>query len=169
MRRSKVVYDVPPDVRRELDQRIVAAGYGRYATHRDWLVARGHHVSESSLQRYGVHLKQLEFVRVATREATALVDSTPDDGHLADASVRLAQAAIYDLLQSAGQRDVKSTAAAARAVADLARASRSLRDERRRAIADAAEAATVAARTNGVSEPVEQAIRAAIEAVHKPA
>lgn len=165
MRRSQIVYDLPPDLRRELDRRIVESGFARYADHRCWLLAHGHDVSESSLQRYGAQLRKIDVIRLATREATALVDSTPDEGQLADASVRLAQATIYDLLQAAESRDLGQVVRAARSVADLARASRSIREERRRALAEAAEAATNAARDQGVSASVEAAIRHAIEGV----
>ena len=164
--RSRLVYDLPPDLRRELDVRIVESGFARYAEHREWLSRRGHAVSESSLQRYGAQLRQLDRILLATREATALVDSTADEGQLADATVRLAQVALYELMQALDAGDPKAVAAAARAVADLARASRSLRDERRRAIIDAARKADDAARAGGVSQSVAQAIRQAIEGLH---
>ena len=161
--RSRLIYDLPAELRRELDGRIVESGFAQYEQHRQWLATAGHHVGVATVKRYGAQLRQLDRIRLATREATALVDSTKDDGQLADASVRLAQVAIYELLQAADERDMKAVAAASRAVADLARASKSLREERRRTIAEAAEAATTTARNRGVTRTVEQAIRAAIE------
>ena len=165
MRRSKIIYDVPEPIRRELDARILRTGFGQYAAHCEWLSRRGYRISESSMQRYGRQLRQLERIRVAHREATALVDSTQDDGQLADASIRLAQMQLYELLNVAATSDMKAVASAARSVADLSRASKSLRDERRRAIADAAAIAARTARANGVSGSTEAIIRDAIESL----
>ena len=163
MKRSKIIYDVPPDVRRLLDVRIVESGFASYALHQGWLAEHGYTISESSLQRYGAQLRQLERVRLATREATALIDTTDDTGQLADATVRLAQVRLYELLQAIDDGDLRAVSAGARAIADLARASQSLREERRRTIVESAAAATSAARANGVSLDVEAAIRRAVE------
>lgn len=175
--RSRIVYDLPPELREELEQRIIRDGYSRYAAHADWLMERGHAISQASLQRYGRNLQQIERIRIATREATALRDSTADDGQLADATIRLLQTALHDVIQQHGdranrgddsilpaiRRDILALASAGRAVADLSRASRAVRDERRLTAAEAAEAAGNAARNAGVSADVEAAIRRAIE------
>ena len=170
MRRSRIVYDLPAELRRELDRRIVESGWARYADHKRWLRdEHGHEISESSLQRYGAVLRSIDAIRLATREATALVDSTPDQGQLADATVRLAQARLYELTQAARQGDLPTVVRAARAIADLARASLSIRAAREKALADAAATATAAARAEGVSADVEGAIRRAIEGLAQPA
>lgn len=173
--RSRIVYDLPPDLREELEQRIIRDGYSRYARHAAWLAERGHGISEASLQRYGRQLRHIERIRVATREATAIRESTPDDGQLADATIRLLQVAIHDAAQRLGEdadepavlaairADLRSLGAAGRAVAELARASRAVRDERRLTAAEAAAQAGEAARAAGVSPDVEAAIRRAIE------
>lgn len=162
--RSRIVYDLPEDLRRELDVRIVRDGYSRYAVHSRWLATRGHLVSESSLQRYGSTLRHLERIRIVTREARALAGAEDDGGELAMGSVQLAQAALYELLHAAEDPTLMDLSAAARAVADLARASRSLRDERRLTTAEAAEQAVEATRrTGGLTAEVEAALRAAFE------
>lgn len=168
MRRSKIVYDVPEPIRRKLSARIIESGFSRYAAHSEWLARQGHRISESSVQRFGAQLQQLERIRLATREATALVDSTTDRGQLADAAVRIAQVQLYELLQAAHTGNMKDVASAARSVAELARASRSLRDERRRLLADAAKTAAHTARSHGVSTATETAIREAIEDLAEP-
>ena len=169
MRRSRIVYDLAPELRRELDRRIVESAWSRYADHKRWLRERGHEISESSLQRYGAVLRSIDAIRLATREATALVDSTPDQGQLADATVRLAQARLYELTQAAQQGDLPTVVRAARAIADLARASLSIRAAREKALLDAATTAAAAARAEGVSADVEAAIRRAIEGLAQPA
>ena len=139
-----------------------------------------HHISEASIQRYGRQLRHIERIRVATREATAIRESTPDDGQLADATIRLLQVAIHDAAQKLGEdadepavlaairHDLRALASAGRAVADLARASRAVRDERRLTTAEAAAQAGAAARAAGVSPEVEAAIRRQIEGTSAP-
>ena len=161
--RSRIIYDLPPDLRRELEQRIIADGYSRYDAHVQWLANRGHHISLSSIKRFGRQLRKIEHIRAATREAEALVASTEDSGALADATVRLAQGALYDLIQATEDHDLKALASAARAVADLARASRSIRDEQRMSASQAADIAVTAALSAGVSPANEALIRAAFE------
>lgn len=170
--RSRIVYDLPPEHRTELEQRIIRDGYSRYGAHAAWLADLGYPISESSVQRYGRQLQQTERIRTATREAQALRESTPDDGELADSTIRLVQAAIYEFISRHGddpsalatvRADIRALAAAGHAVADLSRASRAVRDERRLTAREAADQAAQAARQAGVSPAVEAAIRAALE------
>ena len=162
--RSRIVYDLPAELRRELDVRIVRGGFSRYREHAEWLAERGHSASESALQRYGATLRHLERIRVVTREAEALARADHDQGELAMGSVRLAQTALYDLLFAAQEPTLKDVSAASRAVADLARASRAMRDERRLTAAAAAEQAVDATRrVGGLTAEVEAALRAAFE------
>ena len=67
------------------------------------------------------------------------------------------------VLKAGPDADVKGLAACMRAVADATRAGVTLRDERRRALAAASDAAIDAARAEGLSQDTVAAIRAAIE------
>ena len=52
------VYQVDEVTRLELDRRIVAAGYGGYAGHAEWLAGLGYTISEAALHRYGRNLRE---------------------------------------------------------------------------------------------------------------
>ena len=82
---------------------------------------------------------------------------------MADASLRMAQERIFDLLLAAESGDLKELSAAAKALAETARASLAVRAERRKALKEAAERAGQAAKREGLSSGTAQAIRAAVE------
>ena len=70
---------------------------------------------------------------------------------------------IFELMKAAEGGDLKELAATARALADTARASLAVRQDRRKVLAEAAEAAGKAAAKAGLSADTAVAIRAAIE------
>lgn len=95
-KRSKV-FDLPAEVREELNEKLVSTGFQGYAGLANWLTDRGFEVSRSSVQRYGQDLQE-EFeeamgsVRRTTEMAKAMADAVEDDeGHLIDATARLVQ------------------------------------------------------------------------------
>ena len=59
MPRRSSIATLPPDVRRELELRLVASGFSDYDGHTAWLHDRGHTISRSSLGRYGLELREL--------------------------------------------------------------------------------------------------------------
>ena len=161
--RSKVAR-LPADVRGELDQRLIAEGFGGYVALSEWLAARGFSISKSALAEHGAQLeRRIEALRLATEQAETLIAAAPDDaGAVADASIRLAQERIFEVLIAAEGGDLKELAGAARALAETARAGTAIRSERRKALAAAAERAGKVARKAGVSPDTAAAIRAAI-------
>ena len=50
-------YKLPPEVRAELDRRLVASGFGAYRRHAAWLRGLGHQISKSAVAVYGEHLR----------------------------------------------------------------------------------------------------------------
>ena len=161
--RSKI-RTFPEAVRRELDERLIRGGFAGYDDLAAWLTAQGCEIGVSSVKRYGAELeRRVERIRLATEQAEALVDAAGDTGALADASMRLIQERMWDVLSKADEGDVKALSAAARALADTARASVTIQQERRKVLSQAADAATGAARRAGISADTESAIRAAIE------
>lgn len=137
MRRSKILR-LPQDVRRRLEQLLIDRGFADYAGLADWLQEQGHDVGRMSIQRYGSELeKRIESVRLSTEMANALIEASPDDaGATAEASLRLVQERIFDLLLKAEEGDLKGIVSAARAIAELARASVTVRQERRKVMAE---------------------------------
>ncbi|MCY4030285.1 MAG: DUF3486 family protein [Acidobacteria bacterium] len=161
--RSKI-RTFPEDVRRELDARLIAGGFGGYAALAEWLRSRGFEIGASSVKRYGADLEQrIERIRLATEQAEALVEAAGETGALADASMRLIQEKMWDVLAASDEKDVKALSAAARALADTARASVAIRQERRKVLGEAAEAAGTEARRLGISPDFEAAIRRAVQ------
>ncbi len=156
---------LPAELRRELDRRLIDGAFSGYGAMADWLAERGHAVGKSALHEYGQQLeRRIEQVRLATEQAEALVAASPDDaGAVADASLRMVQQRIFDLMLAADEGALKDLAAAARALAETARAGTAVRAERRKALADAASAAGAEARKRGISAETEAAIRAAIQ------
>ena len=161
--RSKVAR-LPDEVRQALDRQMIAAGFGGYVALSEWLAERGFTIGKSALAEHGAQLeRRIEALRLATEQAEALVAAAPDDsGAVADASIRLAQERIFELLLAAESGDLKELAGAARALAETARAGTAIRAERRKALAAAAERAGKVARKAGVSPDTAAAIRAAI-------
>ncbi|MDE0029387.1 MAG: DUF3486 family protein [Deltaproteobacteria bacterium] len=164
MKRNAVTL-LPEPLRRELDQRIVSGRFSGYSDFAAWLAEEGFEISKSAVHRYGQALeRRIEAVRLATEQAEALVAAAPDDmGAVADAILRLSQQKILDVLIASESGDLKEIASACRAAADTARAGTMVRQERRRAVKDAADAATGAARKKGVPADAVAAIREAIE------
>ena len=163
-RRSKAMA-LPAPLRRRLDALLVERGFSDYAALADWLADQGHPMSHAAVHRYGSRLERhIEHVRLSTEWAEALIAASPDDaGAVADASIRLVQQRIFDVLMASEGGDLKELARAAAAAADTARAGTSIRVERRKALERAAKAADAEAKRRGVSPGTAAAIRAAIE------
>lgn len=162
--RSKIAV-LPEDVRAELDQRLIANGFGGLADLSEWLSDQGYEISKTSVQRHSSQLEaRIEQVRNATIMAEALVEASGDEtSAMADSSLRLIQSKIHDVLMKAETGDVKELSAAARAMAEVARAGLAVRQERRKVLREAANAAGTAARRAGLSSGTAAEIRAAIE------
>ena len=162
--RSKVAA-LPPEVREEVERRLIGSGFSGYVELSEWLAEHGYQIGKSSLHSYGTELeRRIESVRLATEQAETLLAASPDDrGAMADSSLRLVQERIFQLMLKAEGGDLKELATAARALAEVARASMSLRSERRKVLSEAADKADGAARKKGLPKDVAAALRAAIE------
>lgn len=118
---------LPDEVRSELDQRLVASGFGDYRGLADWLEEQGFEISKSAIHRYGEKFeRRLQAIRLATSQAEAIVAATPDDaGAMTEANIRLAQVKLQEAMLELSDDEVNPAAVSklARAAADLARAS----------------------------------------------
>lgn len=93
---------LPEDVRRELDERIVAAGFGGYVALSEWLAERGFAIGKSTVGAYGKDLERhIARVRASTQAAIALEESTRDDTDArSNAIYAQLQSGIFDALTS---------------------------------------------------------------------
>ena len=162
--RSKVA-GLSEEVRQELDRRLIQGSFSGYVAIAEWLTEQGYPISHASVHRHGAQLeRKIEAIRIATEQAKAMVSAAPDaEGAMSEATIRMAQERLFVLLNEADGGSLKEVATAARAIADMARASISVSAERRKALADSADAAETEAKNQGMSAEGAAAIRAAIE------
>tara|TARA_B100000700_G_scaffold243998_1_gene272047 strand:- start:1588 stop:2133 length:546 start_codon:yes stop_codon:yes gene_type:complete len=133
-KRSKV-YDLPPELRDELNEKLVSTGFQGYAGLADWLAEHGFKVSRSSVQRYGQDLQE-EFdeamgdVRKTTELARAMASEGEDEsGHLIDATARIVQDQLLRITIAMRKAEhepedaAKHLASVTRALADIGRVS----------------------------------------------
>ena len=147
---------LPEALRKELDAKLISSAFSDHDELSAWLEGNGFQISRGSVQRYSSELqRRIEQVRSATLSAEALIEASPDDvGSLSDASMRLIQQRIYNFMLAAEDNDPREMANTARALADVARAGRSIREERRKIIKQIAqETAKAANESNGYSIP----------------
>ena len=185
MPRRSTVYTLDEAVRAELDRRIIAAGFGRYADHAAWLTGQGYALSEAAIQRYGKHLRRsAESDSARASEATAAaIARVRQTGALAWAmngaagddplamSARVAEMCMVRLYEIAAKEDidVKTLQAITRSLNDSLRAVAAIRSEReevrQQALREARKRAGVEMERRGLSPEAAAAIRAAIEGV----
>ena len=178
------VLGLPPQVRDDLNARLIGSGFGGYEDLATWLAEAGYRISKSALHRYGARL-EAEFegamadARRAAELGRALVGD--DDGSgLRSASTAIAQETLLRILMGLRQSEAaadgedgpdhaalaKSLSLVTRAMADLGRLgladAKYAAEQVRAAIAEAAARAETAARTGGVSAEGIAALRQAI-------
>lgn len=165
--RSKVGL-LPDDVRQELEQRLISRGFGDYEALSAWLAEQGFEISKSALHRFGQTFEErCGALRVATQQAKAIVESTPDDeGAMSEALMRLMQERLFTvLLEMEVDPSKVNIGAVAKALAPIARASIALKkyasEVRERARAAAAQVDELV-RTGGLDADGAQKIREAI-------
>lgn len=168
--RSSVVLQLAPELRLQLDGRIIEAGFGGYAQHAVWLEGQGHRISVSALQRYGKALsEQLSppqaRIRLNTATRARLRTETARRGsatEVAESALDLAEEGVQEYLhaklESGESFGLDELQRVLTALADAARARGTLARARTRAPADAPDRVR-----RGVSAEGERAIRAAVE------
>jgi len=172
--RSKV-YDLPPELRETLNERLVGSGFADYDGLSTWLAEQGFTVSRSSIQRYGADL-QADFeaamgdVRRTTEMAKALTANMDDDeGNLLDATVGIVQEQLLRILIALRKTEEEPAKAAkqmgsiSRALADIGRVSLSqkkhAREIQREVLAQAAEVAESRLASQGMSQDAIDTIK----------
>ncbi|MCE8004235.1 DUF3486 family protein [Billgrantia ethanolica] len=173
-KRSKV-FDLPPEVREELNERLVSTGFQGYESLAKWLDSRGYKLSRSSVQRYGQDLQE-EFelamgdVRKTTEMAKAFTESDDDaKGSLVDATARIVQEQLLRITialrkaEHEPEKAAKYMASVTHALADIGRMSLGQKkwalEVRKEVAREAADKATEVARRGGLSKDMVNDLR----------
>ena len=97
--RSKIVM-LPPEIKAELDRRLVGGRFAGYDALTEWLAEQGVEISRSAVHRYGQEFEaRCESIKIATEQAKAIVGVVGDDeGNMNEALIRLIQQLSFDIL-----------------------------------------------------------------------
>jgi len=124
---------LPEEVRQALEQRLVDNAFSNYHALAAWLAEQGYEIGKSAIHTYGQALKRkLNAIRASTEAARLIAESAPDaEDRRSEAVMSLVQSEMFELLvhlQDAEETTdpaerVKLLSTAARAMADLSRAS----------------------------------------------
>lgn len=161
------VFDLPQEVREQLNERLVSSGFQGYEALAGWLKERGYNVSKSSVHRYGQDLEE-EFeeamgdVKKTTALAKAMVaDQDDESGSLLDATARIAQDHLLRILialrnaEHEPEKAAKHIATVTKAMADIGRVSLSqkkwAKELRVEVLEEAANRVDAAAQAKGLS------------------
>ncbi|MGO1073214.1 DUF3486 family protein [Lysobacter sp. CA199] len=160
MPKRKKVLSWPKEVKQWLDSALIGNNFSRYQELCEELRVRGFSISKSALADYGSDFQQkLEAVKLATEQAKAFCDASPDEEGALDAGlVRMLQTELFTILREMKGVDRKNVnlASITKAVAQLVRASmeqkKHARQARDQALREAADAVGDAARAQGMDE-----------------
>ncbi|TGG92520.1 DUF3486 family protein [Natronospirillum operosum] len=173
-KRSKV-YDLPPEVRDELNKQLVGTGFQGYDGLANWLSDQGFQVSRSAVHRYGKDLQE-EFemamgdVRKTTEMAKAWADSDEDtQGALMGATAQMVQENLMRITmalrksEDEPEKAAKHMATVSHALADLGRMSlgqkKWAREVRKEVATEAANKAAEFAKKGGMSKALVSNLR----------
>lgn len=178
MKRSAVEM-LPNEIKSWLDKALANGNFSGYNLLETELKNRGFNIGKSSIHRYGQKLEgKLSAIKASTQAALAIAEAAPDDADLrSSANISMLQTQFFDLFLSMQEMEalsaddigerMKVLGKASKAISELSRASVNQKkwqaaieaeiraDER----AKAAEAATSAAKTGGVSAETIAIIR----------
>ena len=69
------IFELPAELREELERRLVSSGFGGYCGLSDWLAEQGFRISKSALHKYGQELEEeFESAMADVRYAKALAN-----------------------------------------------------------------------------------------------
>ncbi len=91
---------LPPDLREELNNRLVNGGFSDYRGLSRWLEEKGYEISPSAINTYARRFEQrLEAVRLATAQAKAVVEAAPDDDdRINHALMKIVQTTLFEMM-----------------------------------------------------------------------
>jgi hypothetical protein len=123
--RSKVITILPPQIRKEVERRMLAKRFSDYEGLAQWVREQGYDISDDSLWRYGKALKR-EFTsaRFTLLQARLLADWAPDSrGRVMQAVIQIVQHKLLSALAEIEKGDDNRLYRLVQAVADLTRVS----------------------------------------------
>ena len=124
-RRSRIA-SLPRELREELNRRLTGGEFQGYLGLAQWLRRKGYAISGKEIRDYSGKLEQrLEAVKIATEQARAVVEASPDDDNkMGEALLRLVQHHLFTVLVELNPQDPKQADLRnlARTVAELGRA-----------------------------------------------
>lgn len=97
--RSKIM-QLPPEIKAELDRRLISGSFADYTALAEWLQEQGVEISRAAVHRYGQEFEaKCEAIKIATEQAKAIVGVVGDDeGNMNEALIRLIQQLSFDIL-----------------------------------------------------------------------
>lgn len=159
------ISQLPEELRKRLEQMLIANNFSDYDGLAQWLLEQGFEIHRSSVYRFGAQFEErVRALKASTEQARAIVSASPDDdGAMNEALMRLTQQMSFDLLMEL-QIDPKSIdfPKLVRAISDMNRSSVALkkyRDEVRERVALAAKAVGDVAKRRGMSKEAADEIR----------
>ncbi|MEF3074109.1 phage protein Gp27 family protein [Methylobacter sp. Wu1] len=175
MPKPSLIDGLTPEQRAAFEQELIRRNFTDYDGLVDWLAANGFEISRSSAYRHGSKLKRkLQAVKNSTEAARLIAEAAPDDADLRSAAViSLVQSELFDVMVTLQDLDeaepserVGLLKEAAKSVLDMTKASvlqKKWKQEIEHKIREqAAQAATSAAKAEGVSEQGIERIREAL-------
>lgn len=91
---------LPDEVRAELEDRLIANGFGGYVALSEWLAEKGYEIGKSAIGERGQQLKRrLAAIRASTEAAKLITQAAPDDADdRSNAIMSLVQTEIFEAL-----------------------------------------------------------------------
>ena len=123
--RSKVL-QLPEEVRRELEQKLIGGGFSDYNGLAEWLIEQGFEISRSALHRWGKDFEErVAAVKLATDQMRALAEAADDPEGLANAGLLSSGQELLarTLIKLEGTPSPADVSKLVRAIADIGRAS----------------------------------------------
>ncbi|ASK91062.1 DUF3486 family protein [Xanthomonas campestris pv. trichodesmae] len=93
---------LPDELRAELEDRLIANGFGGYVALSDWLAEKGFEIGKSAIGERGQQLKRrLAAIKASTEAAKLITAAAPDDADdRSNAIMSLVQTEIFDAILS---------------------------------------------------------------------
>ncbi len=126
--RSKICL-LPKDIREGFEKKLISGGFADYDGLAAWLKEQGFEISRSAAHRYGKEFEdKLSAIKIATEQAKAITEAVGDEeGAMGEALTRLAQEKAFNVLIEMETAGEISLASLGRMIADLNRASISVK------------------------------------------
>jgi hypothetical protein len=124
MATRSMAQQLPPELRTELEQRLLEQGFSGYDALRDWLAERGYEFGVSSVKRFGKRFEErCEMLRLSTQQAELMRQHFGDDeAALAEAALQMAQSTMFNLMLERGEElNPKEISMISRALAESTR------------------------------------------------